>query len=67
MPSVSRAGKQTRAYWRSEQRHVEKTGKDPLYVVPSGTPYHFEQERRRSFASGWLAGVRWAKRNLNGK
>jgi cupin superfamily acireductone dioxygenase involved in methionine salvage len=62
---ISRAGKQQKAFWRAEEREAARCMKDPLMVVPANTPHHFDCERRRSFAAGWIAGVNWAKRNAN--
>lgn len=59
--NIQRAGKQTKAFWRAEHRHAENAAKDPMLVVPANTPHHFDCERRRSFAAGWIAGVAWLK------
>lgn len=45
------------------EQECERMAADPCLVRPENTPHHFDVERRRSFASGWIAGVRWAKRN----
>jgi len=59
---ISRAGKQTKAYWRAEHKHAEKAAADPLLVFPAGSVHHFDCERRRSYAGGWIDGVNYIKR-----
>lgn len=58
------ANKQTLAYWRAENRQCDRMAKDPCLVVPANTPHHFDVERRRAFAAGWIAGADWTRRNL---
>ena len=60
--NIHRAGKQQKAYSRAEERHSTKAAADPLLVVPKNTPYHFDCERRRSFATGWCAAVDFIRR-----
>lgn len=60
--NIYRAGKQTKAFWRAEEKWAEKAAADPMLVVPSNTPHHFDVERRRSFAAGWIAGVNYLRR-----
>lgn len=53
--NVNRAGNQTKAYWRSQERYERQLQKEKrLYVVI--------QEMLQGHAAGWIAGVAWAKR-----
>jgi hypothetical protein len=62
--NINRAGKQTKAYWRSEQRHQEAwESEQPMTdAARSYGAYLIAQERVQGFAAGWIAGVAWAKR-----
>ena len=60
--NINRAGKQTKAFWRATEKHVVKAASNPLLVVPANTMYHFDCERRRSYAAGWVDGVNYIKR-----
>lgn len=51
------------AYNRAQQRECARMAKDPCVVVPANTPYHFDVERTRAFAAGWIAGHRYALKN----
>jgi hypothetical protein len=58
-----RVGKQQLAFWRAAEKHAEKAANNPLLVVPENTAHHFDVERRRSYAAGWVDGVNYMKRN----
>jgi hypothetical protein len=61
--NVHRASKATKAFWRASERWLSKAAAMPLLVVPANTPHHFEVERRRAYAAGWLAGKAWIRRS----
>jgi len=63
--NINRAGKQQKAYWRGEERwrkewesEEQLTEADKQYGV-----HQITQQRLRGYATGWLDGVAWAKRN----
>lgn len=62
--NINRAGKQQKAYWRSEEYWNEKWMKeDPItdHDKQYGR-YQIAMQRQQGFATGWIAGVAWAKR-----
>lgn len=63
---ISRAGKQTKAYWAAEQRAKDKWENDGTHIFPENG-WQLAQERGVGFATGWMAGVAWCKRNWKGK
>ena len=61
---ISRAGKQTKAYWAASRKAQERweaeipiTDDEKAYGQ-----YLRTMERVQGFATGWIAGVAWAKR-----
>lgn len=64
--NINRAGKQTKAYWRAEQRHREKWEAETPQTPDAKAygAYQIANERNQGFAAGWIAGVAWAKRQL---
>ena len=64
---TNRASKLAKAFWIAEEKHSAESNADPLTVSPSNTAYHFDIERRRSFASGWIAGLNYMRRQRNSK
>ena len=67
--NVNRVGKQTKAYWRSQENH-KKGWESEKPVTDSQKAYgqYFRIcERVQGFAAGWIAGVSWARRNRKEK
>lgn len=64
--NVTRAGKQTKAFWRSENRNREKWQKEKPITLDQKTFGQYQRtiERLQGHAAGWIAGVAWAKRSL---
>lgn len=60
--NIKKLHKQHLAFWRAEDKHAAQMMADPLLVEPKNTPFHFDCERRRSFASGWTAALKWMRR-----
>ena len=58
--NIHRAGKQQKAYWRSENRLEACLEKEKV-------PYLQIQSALRGNAHGWIAGVAYAKRNMKRK
>lgn len=54
--NIHKAGKQTKAFWRSEARFKALWEKEP-------TDYATLQSMLRGHAAGWTAGVAWERRN----
>lgn len=66
---VNRAGKQTKAYWRSSAKKQAEWEKATL-VLESEKAFGIHaitQQRLQGFAAGWVAGVRWAKQDAKKK
>jgi hypothetical protein len=61
---TSRAGKQTKAYWRSEAHHYQQWRKEePITIDDKNYGQHLiAVQRVHGFATGWIAGVAWARR-----
>jgi hypothetical protein len=66
---VSRAGKQMKAYWRSQEHWREKweAEKSVLDDEKAYGQYQITNQRLQGHAAGWIAGVAWAKRNLTAR
>jgi hypothetical protein len=64
--NVDRAGKQTKAFWRSEQRHREKwEAEKPITPGQKAYGQYLRTvERLQGHAAGWIAGVAWLKREM---
>jgi len=61
--NINRAGRQTKAYWRSEQANRKRWMAEKPITGPEKTYGQFlrTEERLQGHAAGWIAGVRWAK------
>lgn len=53
--NIHRAGKQTKALWRSETRYKSLWAKEPI-------DYATLQAMVRAHAAGWMSGVAWERR-----
>lgn len=60
----SRAGKQTRAYWRmQEKRRKAWLAETPVTETANACGQHFlTEERLQGHAAGWIDGVNWLRR-----
>ncbi len=56
--NIARAGKHTKAFWRSEASFEALWAKETI-------DYATLQAMKRGLAAGWKAGVAWARRNKN--
>lgn len=66
---ISTAGKQTKAFWRSEEWLRRKWEAEKPVTKPEKAygQYLRTCERLQGHAAGWIAGVAWARRNLKAK
>lgn len=62
--NINKAGRQEKAYWRGEQRQTDRWEKElaNAAAMDSITPYGIIQERLMGYATGWIDGVNWLKR-----
>lgn len=58
--NINRAGRQTKAYWRSQWDYERKLENEKREYVQI-------QEMLQGHAAGWIAGVAWAKRERKKK
>lgn len=64
--NINRAGKQTKAFWRSQDKNRTKwLAEAPVTKAEEAYGQWLRtSERMQGHAAGWIDGVAWARRNL---
>ncbi len=65
--NIQRAGKQTKAYWRSQEKYRAKwMAEEPITDSEKNYGQHLRTcERLQGHAAGWIDGVNWMRRAIN--
>lgn len=66
--NIHRAGKQNKAFWRCEERNRRRwMAEKPITDAEKAYGQYLRTcERIQGLATGWIAGVAWAKRQQKG-